>query len=220
MKEPLVIYGAGGLAREVAWLLEYAENRDANAVHLQAVCFADRENGLVGQHLVDLPVCTLEQARSMFPGAYAVAALGDPRSREAAAEKLAAAGFRFTVIRPPGVFISKWSSVGAGSILQENSYFTTNVTIGRHVLLNGELTIGHDAVIGDFCTIGPGARISGHVHIGRRVYVGTNAVIIHGSVDKPLVIGDDAVIGASACVIRSVPAGATVVGVPARPIAD
>ena len=48
--------------------------------------------------------------------------------------------------------------------------------------------------------------------------MGTGAVIINGTEEAPLVIGDDAVIGAGAVVTKSVPPGVTVVGVPARPI--
>jgi acetyltransferase-like isoleucine patch superfamily enzyme len=54
--------------------------------------------------------------------------------------------------------------------------------------------------------------------LGKRVYVGTGAVIKNGTPTQPIVIGDDAVIGAGACVTKSVAPGLTVVGVPARPI--
>jgi acetyltransferase-like isoleucine patch superfamily enzyme len=50
------------------------------------------------------------------------------------------------------------------------------------------------------------------------VYVGTGAIIRHGSDDRPITIGRGAVIGMGAVVTKSVPAGATVVGNPARPM--
>lgn len=49
--------------------------------------------------------------------------------------------------------------------------------------------------------------------IGDRVYIGAGARVL-GDID----IADDAVVGANAVVIHDVPAGATVVGVPARPV--
>ena len=48
------------------------------------------------------------------------------------------------------------------------------------------------------------------------MFVGAGACILNGAEARPLIIGDEVVIGAGACVIRSVPSGATVVGVNAR----
>jgi acetyltransferase-like isoleucine patch superfamily enzyme len=56
------------------------------------------------------------------------------------------------------------------------------------------------------------------VFLGKRVYVGTGAVILNGTQLAPIIIEDDAVIGAGACVTKSVPGGITVVGVPAKPL--
>ena len=72
--------------------------------------------------------------------------------------------------------------------------------------------------MGDFTTLAPGVHVSGCVHFGKRVYVGTGAVIINGTRDNPLILGDDAVVGAGACVTKSVPPATTVVGVPAKPL--
>lgn len=51
------------------------------------------------------------------------------------------------------------------------------------------------------------------VVIGADVHIGANATILPG-----VTIGDDAIVGAGAVVSRDVPAGVTVVGVPARPV--
>jgi serine acetyltransferase len=93
---------------------------------------------------------------------------------------------------------------------------TTNITIGNHVQINLDCTIGHDAVLEDFVTLAPGVHISGCVKIEEGAYIGTGASIINGTRDEFIVIGRDAVVGAQACVTRSVGAGVTVVGVPAK----
>ena len=57
--------------------------------------------------------------------------------------------------------------------------------------------------------------MSAHVQIGRDVFIGTGANIIHGSAKAPIVIGDGAVIAAGACVTKSVEPDALMAGVPA-----
>jgi acetyltransferase-like isoleucine patch superfamily enzyme len=100
----------------------------------------------------------------------------------------------------------------AGTIL------TTNITLGDHVQINLDCTIGHDVELEEYATLAPGVHVSGCVRIGSGAYVGTGAVIINGDQEQPLTIGTGAVIGAGACVTRSVEPGTTVVGVPAKPM--
>jgi serine acetyltransferase len=70
--------------------------------------------------------------------------------------------------------------------------------------------IGTDCQVSQQVTIGYDDRGSSPV-LGDRVRVGANAVVI-----GPITVGDDAVVGAGAVVVRDVPAGTVVGGVPAR----
>jgi serine O-acetyltransferase len=73
----------------------------------------------------------------------------------------------------------------------------TSVRGGKNVVIEHQVTIGAEKgqspEVGDNVFIGAGARIIGAVHVGKGAKVGANAVVV-----------DD------------VPAGATVVGIPAR----
>lgn len=211
----IAIYGAGGFAREVAWLVERCAARDGTC---RSVCFIDDDEACHRSLLNDLAVMGLEEARQRFPDARVVGGLGSPAVRERVMEKAAAAGFGFATLIHPQVEHSRRVQFGAGTIVCAGSVLTVNISLGRHVQINLDCTIGHDVVMGDYTTLAPGVHVSGWVHFGRRVYVGTGAVIVNGTREAPILIGDDAIIGAGACVIRSVPAGETVVGVPARPL--
>ncbi|HET6324537.1 MAG TPA: acyltransferase [Planctomycetaceae bacterium] len=98
--------------------------------------------------------------------------------------------------------------------------------INRFTMLDASESI----VIGERCMIGPSCYITDHDHgtqagdavatqplksaptsIGNDVWIGAGAIVLKG-----VTIGDGAVIGAGAVVTTDAPAGAILVGVPAR----
>ena len=96
--------------------------------------------------------------------------------------------------------------------------------IGRGLFIDHGMgvVIGETAEIGDDVTLYQGVTLGGtgkqggkrHPTVGDRVIVGTGAQVL-----GPLIIGDDAKVGAGAIVIKDVPADTTVVGNPGRPVA-
>jgi sugar O-acyltransferase (sialic acid O-acetyltransferase NeuD family) len=110
------------------------------------------------------------------------------------------------------------ATLAEGSILSAYVDITANVRIGRCFHANTYSYVGHDCVIGDYVTFAPRVSCNGNVHIEDHAYIGTGAILKQGTPDKPLVIGRGAVVGMGAVVTKSVPAGVTVVGNPARPL--
>jgi sugar O-acyltransferase (sialic acid O-acetyltransferase NeuD family) len=204
----VAVYGGGGLAREVAWL--------AQECGQVVACFIEDDETKQGRMLNEVPVLSLAEAMREFPSAGVVGGVGNPKTREMVVARAAEAGLNFATLIHPRVERSRWIEIGEGTVICAGNILTTNIVLGRHVQINLDCTIGHDVVMGDFATLAPGVHVSGCVHLGQRVYVGTGAVILNGTQDAPLTIGDDAVVGAGAVVTKSVPAGVTVVGVPAR----
>ena len=208
--QQVMIYGAGGFAREVAWLAE--------SCGIDVAAFIDDNPALYGTRINDIAVYDLATAYARFPHAAVVGGIGAPRTRQRVMDKAAAQGFATTTLIHPRVERSRWITIGAGTVICAGNTLTTNITLGQHVQINLHCTVGHDVIMGDYTTLAPGVHVSGWVHIGKRVYIGTGAVIINGTEEHPLIIEDDSVIGASACVTKSVGAGTTVVGVPAKPL--
>src|SRR5438132_11200900 len=185
----LAIFGAGGHAREIAWLAQECWGEKL-ALTLLIDVDAPSEGALNG-----IPVMQLRDYTERHPGSHVAVAIGDPILRERCVEKCSGAGLKFVSLVHPRVEASRWVTVGIGTIVFAGSVLTTNVTIGRHVHINVGCTVSHDADIGDFATLSPGAHLAGWVTLGRRVFLGTGAVVKNGAPGRPIIIGDDAVIG-------------------------
>lgn len=197
----IAIYGAGGFGREMAWLAE------ACGGAFEVVCFADDDLSMAGRKLNGIPVVNFESLKEKFPSIGVVPAIGSPIVRQKVVEKLEKAGFSSQQLIHPRTEMSRWIEIGEGSVICAGCILTTNIRLGKHVQINLDCTVGHDVVMGDYTTLAPGVHVSGWVHFGKRVYVGTGAVFVNGTEEKPLVIGDDVVVGAGACVTKSVDCG-------------
>jgi len=212
-KKKLAVYGAGGFGREVAWLAQKIFDKNHE---FEVVCFIDDDPKICGTQFNDLKVLSLSQAKKAHADLCVVSGIGVPNVREKTIKKAIAAGFSFSTLIHPNVEMSQWIEIGEGTVICAGNILTTNITLGKHVQINLDCTIGHDVVMEDYATLAPGVHLSGYVHVGERVYIGTGAVIINGIKGKPIVIGKDAVIGAGTCVTKSIPPSETWVGVPAH----
>jgi sugar O-acyltransferase (sialic acid O-acetyltransferase NeuD family) len=204
----LLILGAGGSGREVAWLA-----RDVHGTGI-SLTFAVEPHYATADRVDGIPVVAFDDTFSPS-AAYYVIAVGNIVERRRLAAACDARGLMPATLVHPGVTHSSRVEFGVGSIVCAGSIMTTNVRVGSHVHVNVGCTLSHDVVLGDFATLSPGVHVSGHVHVEDGVFLGTGANIINGIAGRPLIIGRGAIVAAGACVTGPVEAGALVAGVPA-----
>ena len=206
-----VIFGGGGVAREVSWLLSETEAAPIPDMYV----VADRD-WIPGSTIDGVPILPDREFSAAVPGefaAYLAIGLPGPR-RRLQAGLTGCPGISFPSIvhasarmdRRPGR-----TRLGQGVIVYPLASLTTGVVLDDFVQVNPCATLGHGARVGAHTTICPGANISGEVTLGTGCFVGAGAVIREG-----LRIADDCVIGAGAVVVRDILEAGTWAGVPAR----
>lgn len=108
-------------------------------------------------------------------------------------------------------FVANDATLAAGCHVLATAAVCVEVELGRQTIINTGATVDHECRIGEGVHIAPGAHVAGCVTIEDHAFIGLGASIL------PRVrIGRGATVGAGAVVTTDVPAGATVVGVPAR----
>lgn len=205
----IVIIGAGGFGREVAWLIE---DINKTSTEWNLVGFVDDNDSIQGTEINGYNVIgNVEWLKHQE--FYVVNAIGDPIIKKKVMKILEDSKNTYPVLIHPSVICSDRVVIGEGAIICAGNIITVNIKIGKHAIINLDCTIGHDADVGEYTTVLPSVNVSGFVKIEECVSVGTGSAIIQG-----VSIGKNTIIGAGAVVVKDLPANCTAVGAPAKPI--
>lgn len=205
----LVIAGAGGFGREVlAWARQSVQFEREWTIK----GFIDDNPAALRGKNTPAPLLGTVQDHQPAADEVFVCAMGLPAVKRRCSELLAARGGVFTQLIHRSAVLGDTVELADGVILCPGSVVCANNRLGRGVAINVLSSVDHDACVGDWSQVNCHCDITGAVQIGREVFVGSSVCILPG-----LTVGDGAFVGAGSVVLRDVPAGATVFGVPARP---
>lgn len=210
------LYGAGGFAREVMPFVanSLAQSNPTEAFHACFVQTQTETTSLNGYPLYGETVFFQHDSANF----YFNVAIANPQIRKKIAQSCIAQGAKPLILRAENSLIYDHNEIGDGAILCANTIITSNVRIGKFFHANIFSYVAHDCIIGDFVTFAPRVHCNGNIHIHDYAYIGTGAILKQGDLEKPLIIGEGAVIGMGAVVTKDVPPYTTVVGNPARPL--
>jgi sugar O-acyltransferase (sialic acid O-acetyltransferase NeuD family) len=203
----LLLIGASGLAREALTVVRAAGQHDV-------IGFLDDDPMTWGRRFDEITVLGgVDEVRN-FPATRLLLCPGRGPARGALARRLTELGRSdddYLTVIDESVTIPPFCRVGAGSILLAGSVLTTNIELGRHVVVMPNVTLTHDDLIESFATLCAGVSLGGNVWIGGGAYIGMNA-----SVREGVKVGKNSVLGMGAVLLTDLPAGQTWAGVPAH----
>ena len=181
-----VIVGAGGYAKEIAFLL-------ARKPEFELLGFADDRYPLVQEEVCGKPILgkiadllTWEEKTAVVLG------IANPAAKQKIYQQLKQnPQLSFPNLVDETALVGFNIRLGIGNVLMPYTTYTSDITIGDFNMFNMHTTIGHDTVIGDFNAFFPSVNISGNVTIQDKNQFGVGTKVIQG-----LAIGTDNIIGA------------------------
>lgn len=210
MENPVVIFGANYLGRQVKDILE----TNGNVVY----CFLDDNKKLHNTVIDEITVMgsTDDDGYLKLIGRKcdAVVAIDDNKFRKTIVNMLQERRH----VQPANVFsrhavMAASVSIGHGNVVDHHVSVGAGATIGNHAILHAGAIVGPEAKIGDFVQVGSGSVINAGCDIADEVFIGTGVTIVGG-----VSVGKGARIGAGSVVISPVKAGDTVFGNPAQTV--
>jgi sugar O-acyltransferase (sialic acid O-acetyltransferase NeuD family) len=205
-----VIVGGGGFAREVAcWALDVCNRSPSFTVR----GFVDDDAALATASGLpaDVPYLGTISAFQPGPSDSLLVAIGTPATRRRIVESLRGRGASFATLIHPTAVVARTAKLLPGTILCPLSLVSAGAVLDEFVIVNVASSVGHDVIVGAYATLSAHVDLTGGVHLGDEVLVGSGARVLPG-----ISVGARAVLGAGAVVVRSVPQDTTVYAAPAK----
>ena len=207
-RKDIVIYGAGGLGREILCLIIKKFDE------WNPIGFVD-DGVPEGKIIKGIPVLPKSFLYQKHQKKLAVAiGIADPTMKMnifIGLKKIT--DIYFPTLIAPTAIVDESAELEEGCIISNFCLISIDVKLGQCVFLNTGSFIGHDTIIGQCSTLMTSSCVSGSVVIGENTLIGSQTFIL-----QELSVGKNVIVSAGSKVFCNVPENVTVFGNPASVI--
>lgn len=209
----VAIIGAGGLGREIKYLID-----DINKVSSSKLNLLGYYDDFVPKGKVvinDLPCLgTINDLTNQKNNLGIVFGLGDPIIKNKILNEISSnLTLSFPNLIHPNAKLEDDLELGIGNIITYGCFVSCSVHIGDFNFFNTYCAVGHDTIIGNKNVFMPRVQISGDVVIGNSNYWGMGSSIVQGRE-----VGDDNKINGYTFMTKSISSKRVYFGVPGKKI--
>jgi sugar O-acyltransferase (sialic acid O-acetyltransferase NeuD family) len=211
----LIIFGTGGNCVDILDTI-LAVNESLPAPVYEVRGFLDDDETKWGTTFFGYPVLGPLSHAVKYEACLFINGIGSYRNYWRKPAIIASAGVppeRFETLVHPQASVSRFATLGPGTVVLQNATVNSRATVGSHVIILPNAVISHDVIVGDYTCIASTACVAGNVRIGLSCYLGANC-----SIANDLSLGDRSLVGMGAVVLQDVPQAMVMVGNPARAI--
>jgi sugar O-acyltransferase (sialic acid O-acetyltransferase NeuD family) len=123
----------------------------------------------------------LNLANSYKNALITVGQIKSPNLRIELYELVKKAGFFMPSIVSPRSYISKYATLGAGTVIFHDVIINVNAKIGINCIINNKALIEHDCYVGNHCHISTNVTLNGGVNVKNGCFIGSHSVAKEGS---------------------------------------
>lgn len=189
----LVLIGGGGHCKSV---IEVAESAGYNILGI-----LDRPEE-VGKQVLDYKVIGVDDDIPNYVGkaefVITVGFIKNPLLRISLFNRVKEAGGKLATLVASTAHVSRYASLGEGTVVMHHAFVNAGAQIGDNVILNTFCNVEHDAVVGNQCHISTGVMVNGDCKVGANCFIGSQSVLANG-----ITLGDDIIVGAGSLVRKS-----------------
>ena len=192
--KPLVLIGGGGHCKSVIEAAESAGYQILGVLDMpEEVGKAVLSTKVIGTD-DDIPAY-VDKAEFVITVGF----IKNPAIRIKLYNKVKEAGGKFATIVASTAHVSKYATIGEGTVVMHQAFVNAGANVGNNVILNTFTNIEHDSVIGNQCHISTGTMVNGDCKVGDNCFIGSQSVLANG-----ITVGDDIVVGAGSLVRKSI----------------